>query len=855
MRTVCLLSAVAFLAAAAPQQYVVSTVAGGAPPPLTTVAAQALVGAVAGIIADSSGNLYFSAENCVFKIDAAGVMTRIAGNGRPGYSGDGGPALTAQLNSPVGLAFDTQGNLYIAESGNSLVRKVTPGGVITTVPGSALDTGPGYSGSTMGIAVSPSGDLFISNPSSSTVWKLSPAGSIRLFAGPEAFANGRPAGVAVDASGNVFIAQDTMVRKVSPSGVITTVAGTGISGESGDGGPATQARLSYARAVAFDSSGAMYITEAQRIRKVSSDGAITTVAGGPVLGDPGDGGPATSAVLTRASGVALLPSGDWYIADDRRIRHVSPSGTIETIEGNGVSYTGDGGPGTSAQLNSPSGITLDANGSLYVADNGSRIRKVSPTGTITTVAGAQSYGDSGDGGPATAAKMLVYPPTGMAVDAGGNLFVVEQLAPCVRKISAQGLISTLVSGQLSFPSGLAVNGNGELFVADSRNGLVRKVDSAGKMSTFAGNINLRDKSPYEIAIDGANNVYVSYSNAFNINEYAPNGTLIAALAPTALPTDPMTVDAAGNIYAFTVAGLVKIAPDGATTLVGTLGYSYPVDGAPAATGAMMTPTAMVVDGTGNVFVADSGANAVFKLHPANTPLPPAVAYIVNSASNLFGPIAPGEIVTLHGAGMGPADLVTARLDQAGLLDTKLGEAEVLFDGKPAPLVYVSATQSAAIVPYSVSASTVVTVSHGGQVSPPVLLPVAVTAPAVFTADSSGVGQAAAINSGDGSLNSPAHPAAIGSVITLFATGEGQTNPAGVDGKLAGDPLPSPLLAVTVTIGGQKADVQYAGGAPGEVAGVMQINARIPAGITTGDAVPVVLQVGDEKAQPVTIAVR
>lgn len=743
MRIVRLLAAAVFSTTAVSQQYVVSTVAGGAAPPEASVAGTALVGLASAIAPDSSGNVYFAAENCVFKIDSAGEMTRIAGNGRPGYSGDGGSALAAQLSFPGGLAIDPNGSLYIADSGNEVVRKVTPDGVITTVPGSATYPGQGYLAPTSGIAVAASGDIFISNRYSNAVWKLSGSGAISRFAGngtsgnsansgdggPATLASvGSPLGVAVDASGDVFIVQSTVVRKVS-AGIITSVAGTGISGESGDGGLATQGRLSNAMAIAIDSSGALYIAEIARIRKVSGDGTITTVAGGPLTGDPGDGGPAINAVLTQASGVAVTQKGDLYIADNTRIRHVSTSGIIETIEGNGVAYTGDSGPATLAQLTIPSGIVLDSTGNLYVADNGSRIRKVSPDGHIQTIAGGPTQGYAGDGGPATAAQMQVYPLTGMALDSAGDLFVVEKVNSDVRKISTQGPISTVVGrggsgyqgdggpalrAQISSPDGLAIDGNGNLFIADSGNGVVRRVDSTGAISTFAGPLSLRDRSPYAIAIDGANNMYVSYLDDFGITKFAADGNP-TYLDPTVFGEEPMTVDAAGNIYALNPEGLVKITPDGNTTAIGTLSYQFPVDGASALSGAMISPTALAVDSGGNVFIADAGANAVFKLHPVAGSLPPAIGYVVHSASGLSQPVAPGEIVTLVGVGMGPAQFVTAQLDQTGSVATQLSGAQVLFDGTPAPLVYVSATQSAAIVPYEVSGITSSRISLSDEV--------------------------------------------------------------------------------------------------------------------------------------------
>ena len=228
---------------------------------------------------------------------------------------------------------------------------------------------------------------------------------------------------------------------------------------------------------------------------------------------------------------------------------------------------------------------------------------------------------------------------------------------------------------------------------------------------------------------------------------------------------------------------------------------------------------------------------------------------MNAASNLAGAIAPGEIVVLYGSNLGPSSLAVASVSGDGYFDASLAGSSVTFNGIPAPLLYTSAGQVAAIVPYAVSGGTAqIVVSFQGQKSPVFSVPVADAAPGIFTSDSSGQGQAACLNQ-DYSVNSPSTPAHAGDYIVLFATGEGLTTPPGADGKPASDPLPKPNLAIAVTIGSQAVTPVYAGGAPGEVAGVLQINVQIPSG-TVGNAVPVSIRAGPQSSRTgVTIAVR
>jgi uncharacterized protein (TIGR03437 family) len=240
--------------------------------------------------------------------------------------------------------------------------------------------------------------------------------------------------------------------------------------------------------------------------------------------------------------------------------------------------------------------------------------------------------------------------------------------------------------------------------------------------------------------------------------------------------------------------------------------------------------------------------------PARVPVPG----ILNAASYARTPVAPGEIITVFGSDIGPATLTTLRLNQQGLVDNVLADTRVFFDGVAAPLVFVQANQLSAVVPYQVAGrtSTVLQIEYRGNRSVPVEVPVAPSAPGIFTQDASGRGPGAILNE-DGQVNSASRPAPRGSIIVVYATGEGQTTPAGQDGKPALGTPPKPLLPVSVTIGGVAApEVLYAGGAPLYVAGLMQVNVRVPAAAPAGNAVPIQLTIGNASSQPsVTVALR
>jgi sugar lactone lactonase YvrE len=280
--------------------------------------------------------VYFSASNCVFKLDKNGILTLVAGNSRPGYSGDGGPATGAQLSGPTGIAVDAAGDIFVGDSGNARVRRISASGIITTVAGSGF------------------GEVYFEGGAAT------------------AAAFGAISGLALDTSGNLYLSDSVfdMVRMVSPRGIITTVAGTGTYGYSGDGGPAVEARLASPSGLAIDGLGNIFIADSNNscVRKVAVDGTITTFAGTGFSGFSGDNGPAVSAQLAYPRGVALDGSGNLLIADsdNYRIRKVSANGTITTVAGNGTyGLSGDGGLATVAELTGPSDIAIDGAGNIF----------------------------------------------------------------------------------------------------------------------------------------------------------------------------------------------------------------------------------------------------------------------------------------------------------------------------------------------------------------------------------------------------------------------------------------------------------------------------------------------------------
>ncbi|PZF71894.1 T9SS type A sorting domain-containing protein [Taibaiella soli] len=442
------------------------------------------MGGPIGIARDAAGNIYVSdyTDNVVRKLTATGVATVIAGTGIPGAAGDNGPATAAQLNHPWGLAVDASGNVFIADNGNDLIRRVDAvTGIITRYAG----WGPG-NGNSQGGGTATNVDLT------------------------------SPRGVAVDALGNLYISEygGNRICKVTASNhILTVMVGNeyGTGGFSGDGGQADTAMIKNPEMLLLDTAGNLYFGEwnNHRIRVINlASGIINTFAGNGTSGSAGDSGLATAAQLTSPSGLARDANNNIYVCDyaTRKIRKIDAgTGIITTVAGNGLMTapgSGDGGPALSAQLNDPRGITADAAGNLYISDNGSnRVRMVNATtGIITNVMGNGSTTYGGDGDPANNSVLNTYSPSAVNVDAAGNVYISD--AYRLRKVdAATNIISTIAgngiqgssgdggpatAAQFSNIVGTATDTYGNVYIADASDYKIRKIDTAGTVTTFAG---------------------------------------------------------------------------------------------------------------------------------------------------------------------------------------------------------------------------------------------------------------------------------------------------------------------------------------------------------------------------------
>ena len=559
--------------------YTIQTVAGSSFMGDGGPATAAQIGPIQGVAADAKGNLYLSDtdHNCVRKVDkTTGIIATVAGAGTAGFSGDGGPAGAAQLNLPYGLVVDPAGDLYIADYGNNRVRMVDTNGIITTIAGNG--------------AASHSGDC-------------GKATLAQLYA---------PRNLALDSAGNLYISEfeSHCVRMVTPATaapprIIYTFAGTGSAGYSGDNGLATAAQLNFPSGLAVDRYGALYIADSRnnRVRKVAPNGIISTVVS-----------PAVSPNMAGPTGVAVDQSLTIYVA--------SPGTDVFFLTAGGLSWVlGFGLPGGQT-LSGAGGLAIDPVGDLFIADGmqiwemnaaGIALAEVGGGSPATLVAGDGYLTAVGDGTPATSA--ILYQPSAVAFDTSGNLFIADTGTERVRIVLATGLIQTLAgdglagyntdgvaatSAKLNAPMGLAMDPWGNLFVADTYNSRVREI-TAGIISTFAGTgpegLGPDGSAPAAIPLGQPHGVCTGSDGSVYIVDTDNNRVLVV---PPAGGVPPNCAATAGGVAQ----------PGCATTFAGNGGQGNAGDGYLARFAELNQPTACALDGSGNLFIADTNNHSI-----------------------------------------------------------------------------------------------------------------------------------------------------------------------------------------------------------------------------------------------------
>jgi len=538
-------------------------------------------------------------------------VTTVAG----GFVGDGRSAIQASFQFPFGLVQDRNGSTYVSDEGQQRIRRISAAGVISTFAGTGI---AGFSGD---------GGL---------------ARSAQINA---------PLGATIDAVGDVVFADagNNRVRKVTPSGVISTIAGNGIGGYSGDGGLATNASLNVPWALVYDTSGNLYISDRNNdvIRKVNTAGIITTFAGNGTQGFCGDGGQATQACFYYPRGLAFDTHGSLYIADglNHRVRKVSQSGVITTVAGNGqLGFSGDGGQATQAAIGNPRFLVVKG-GVLYISNAGQgHIRSVTlGTGIISTYIGSTLGYDGDNNGPLNTqtdgtAGMLALSSSSMSfVDAGNAR--VRRLSGGLVNTVAGGFIgdgSSATSAAMVFPQGVAFDNAGNLFVAEWSGHRIRKVDTTGKISTVAGKgisgysgdggqataaemwfpqAVIADSSGNLFIADQGNNVIRKVDSSGNISTFSADPNFGGGLSF-------MAFDSAGTLYVADAGACTvwKLDSSGVATDVAGVPFvcGYNGDNIQATSAQLNQPYGVTFDAAGNLYIGDYGNNRVRMVNPGGT---------------------------------------------------------------------------------------------------------------------------------------------------------------------------------------------------------------------------------------------
>ncbi len=599
-----------------------------------------------GVTVDGAGNVYVadSDNNTIRKVTPAGVVTTLAGVA--GYAGtDDGTGSAARFDYPQGMCADSAGTVYVADSYNNLIRKISPGGVVTTLAGVAdyygTNDGPGDEAVfdyPKGVAVDSAGNVYVSDADNEAIRKVAPDGTVSTLAGSPRFdVNGNPIGgssdgtgsaaqfnfpqgIALDSAGNVYVADsdNNTIRKVTPNGVVATLAGLANTPGSADG-KGNKARFNIPTGVAIDAAGNVFVTDAYNdtIRKVTPAGVVTTMAGMPLFTGNLDG-TGSSGRFSFPTGLTIDGAGNLYVADtdNSTLREISPAALVTTIAGVAVSFGTVDGTGSEARFDIPWAVATGPNGEIYVADTGnSAIRKITSAGLVSTLAGLKGVYGAADG---TGTEARFHYPEGLAVDRATNIYVADSVNNTIRKVTPAGVVTTLAGlagskgsadgvgkhARFDFPFGVAVDNASNVFVADCDNDAIRKITPVPgttnwSVVTIAGlhgvhgstdgtNAAARFYHPAGLAIDDAGNLYVADTLNYTVRQMKP-------------------VPGTTNWVVNTIAGKAGVvgSADGVGTnaLFGDGGYSFELYG----------PYGIAVDSAANVFVTDSENSTIRRI--------------------------------------------------------------------------------------------------------------------------------------------------------------------------------------------------------------------------------------------------
>src|SRR5438874_612499 len=591
--------------------------------------------------------------------------------------GGNGTGSQAIFNYPYATAVDSAGNVYVADTYNYTVRKITPAGVVTTLAGLAGYDRP-YTDATgsdarfnylNGVAADSAGNVYVTD-FSNTIRKITPAGVVTTLAGtPGVYGSAdgtgsaaqfwQPWGIALDSAGNLYVADqgNSTIRKITPAGVVTTIAGAaGVFGSAD--GSRSAARFNAPCGIAVDSAGNLYVADTgnQTIRKITSAGVVTTLAGTAGIAGSTDG---TGGAARFYMPYALTVAGTTlYVADtfNSTIRKVTSAGVVTTFAGAAGGFGNVNGTGSAARFNNPYGVAATSTGTIYVADARNMvIRKITPARAVTTFAGSATTDGGGIGSSDGTGRTARFNyPNGVAVT-GTTVYVADTFNSTIRKVTSTGVVTTFAgtagvvgradgtSAQFHSPYGIAADKAGNVYVADTSNSTIRKITSAGVVTTLAGTAGVFGSVdgtgsaaqfyyPFAVAVDDAGNVYVADTDNYTVRKITPAGvvTTLAGLAGNYGTTDGtgsdarfgnlfgIAADSVGNVYVAdnSYSTIRKITPAGVvTTLAGTPGISGSADGTGSAA-RFSSPRGIAIDNTKNLYVTDQNNQTIRKITPA-----------------------------------------------------------------------------------------------------------------------------------------------------------------------------------------------------------------------------------------------